>query len=99
MNIDTKTILIAGLVGAVAYFATRKPSQSLTTAQLLALMQQQSLAQKPVSNTPQAIQAWVQTLIGTFGNVYALWQPGGPFYKPSPQVQQVLESMKFVKPF
>lgn len=48
---------------------------------------------QPPRNNAQAWQQWVQTIIGTYGMVAELWQPGGPFYQvPQSQVQQALGS-------
>lgn len=33
----------------------------------------------PPANTPEW-QFWATAIVGTFGNVIQLWQPGGPFY-------------------
>lgn len=62
------------------------------------LPQQSYVPPRPVNQTPQAIAAWVTSMIQIFGNVRELWQPGGPFYKPSPEVQAALDALRLSPP-
>ena len=40
----------------------------------------------------QAFQNWVTAIVGAYGTVSQLWQPGGPFYRlPSEDIFDVLE--------
>lgn len=33
------------------------------------------------STKGQAFQQWAQSIVNLYGNIKALWEPGGPFYK------------------
>ncbi len=82
-------VLIAG-VGL--YFILRPKKQAFVP-------QQSYIPPAPANNTANTVAAWAQAIFSIYGNAKQLWEPGGPFYKPSPQVQQVLNSMNYVKPF
>lgn len=60
--------------------------------------QQTYVPPRPQSNIPGAISQWVQTMVQVFGNVRELWQPGGPFYKPTPEVQAALDALRISPP-
>lgn len=38
----------------------------------------------PAPSTAQAFQQWVDAITSAYGNIAALWQPGGPFYQNPP---------------
>lgn len=42
----------------------------------------------PPSNNANAWAMWAQTIMQAYGNVAALWQPGGPFYRNNISDQQ-----------
>lgn len=51
---------------------------------------------QPPRNNAAAWQQWAQAIIGTYGMVAELWQPGGPFHNVSQQeVAQALGSGAF----
>lgn len=60
--------------GALIYFLTQQQRQPYLAPQY------QQLPPAPPRSRAAEYQAWINLVLGTFGNVAALWQPGGPFY-------------------
>jgi len=77
MKLDTKTIVIGGLL---LYMLSRRGGENGNNNNTPA----QNFPPAPVQNTP-SWQLWANTIIGTAGNVASLWQPGGPFYNQPTQ--------------
>lgn len=87
---DNTKLLIIGLFGLAAIMLLRQQNRPRYNPQ------QTYVPPRPVNNTPQAISQWVTTMIQVYGKARELWQPGGPFYKPSPEIQQVLNNLAYM---
>lgn len=61
------------ILGVAAWMMLRR-RQPATNPQF------QNVPPPPPRNNAAAYQQWIQTIIGTYGTIAALWQPGGPFY-------------------
>lgn len=83
---DNQKLIIAGLLGFVAWQVLKKPAATTTTPPTSYTQYQQP----PPKNTP-AWTAWAQGIINTFGVVANLWAPGGPFYKQNITPEQAVE--------
>jgi len=83
-----KTILIAVLLGIGVYLLTRPKTVTQPTYQNFA-----QIPAAPPAGTP-AWTLWVQGIVGAFGTMAALWQPGGPFYKQPITETQAIEISK-----
>lgn len=78
MKLNGKTIGIAMIAGAALLYIL-KPKQQVIRIPA-SYNPNQVPPQPPQQNSPQW-QNWVNLVIGTYGAVAWLWQPGGPFYK------------------
>lgn len=83
---DNQKLIIAGLLGFVAWQVLKKPAATTT----LPPNYTQYPSPPPRQNT-QAWQIWVQGIINTYGAVAQLWAPGGPFYGKGISQEQAIE--------
>ncbi|HMN89090.1 MAG TPA: hypothetical protein PKD70_06305 [Saprospiraceae bacterium] len=93
-----KKWLIFGAVGAMLYLMYQSAKQKEYERQILTKRLQQQNLMLPKDNSRQAIVTWITTIVAIFGNVAALWQPGGPFYKPPPEVKKELDALLILPP-
>lgn len=91
---DTLKYLLVG--GILVYFFTRQQQQNQNQGnwqwqqpQVPVYQNYPSVPQAPPRNNQQAWQQWINTIIGLYGEVATLWQPGGPFYKENVQPQEI----------
>lgn len=82
---DNKTIGIA--IGAVALYMLLNKRNSNQAPPQQYVPQYSYVPPQPPRSNAQAWSQWVQAIVGTYGTVAQLWQPGGPFYN-QPVTQQ-----------
>lgn len=70
---DKQTLALLALLGIGAYYLLNQPPRYAPRFH--------SVPPPPPPGT-QSYQIWVQGILKAFGQVAALWQPGGPFYTP-----------------
>lgn len=63
------------LIGAAAFMLLQRRNTPANYAPQFA-----AAPPMPQVNTAQAWQNWINSIVNLYGNVRALWQPGGPFY-------------------
>ena len=63
------------LIGVAAFMLLQGQNRSTYAPQF------QNAPPMPQTNTAQAWQNWINAVVNLYGNVAALWQPGGPFYQ------------------
>jgi len=73
-NNSSKKLLIGGIIILAAVLLLRKQNTVPATQQNF-----NNLPPAPPRGTPQWAQ-WAALVVGTFGQVAQLWQPGGPFH-------------------
>lgn len=93
MASTSKTIGFIALIGGAAalawYFINRRNTNPSF----------QNTPPAPTTNTqnPQFMQ-WATLIMATFGNIAALWKPGGPFYQFQNQYDEVIEAVQDTNP-
>lgn len=79
------------VLGVAAFMMLRRRQQP-------AYSQFQNVPPPPPRNNSAAYQQWIQTIIGTYGTIAELWQPGGPFYNNVSQ-QEAQQAVNSTDPY
>lgn len=85
---SNQTALVILGVAAVWYLSSR--NRTTQPAQPFVPYQSYIPPQPPPSNA-QAWSQWVNAIVGSYGAVASLWQPGGPFFQQPVTQQQALQ--------
>jgi len=96
-------IVVLGFLG-VTWYQDQQRRKQLQQNQyyqtMLQLIQQNQLQnsyanfpfvpQAPPSSQTDRFTSWFNAVVGLYGNVSGLWQPGGPFYRKEDEITSVL---------
>ncbi|MCB0707417.1 MAG: hypothetical protein KDC34_19005 [Saprospiraceae bacterium] len=86
-----KTILALAVGGLFAYVLL-KPKKGFSGSGFNYYQNYPDVPPAPTHNN-NAFLAWAQTIVGLFGTVASLWEPGGPFHNSgiTPEMAEQLE--------